>query len=169
MWNYRIVRKEFKNHRNQVEYTYGIHEAFMDKNGKVVTVTQDAVEPFGQTVTELRNAWFMMMEAFGQPILDYNKIPEEGHDTKDPLVCVSNNLDVLPEEEQKKFEEEMRLDTQKIDWDEFFKEEEQKRLQCEKDHKESFMKAKKFNELFDAIKTQYIYEREQEDAIHKAE
>jgi len=52
-------------------------------------ITQDPVEPFGENIEELRHAWVMMAEAFGQPILDYDNIPEPGYDRKaDPVGSV---------------------------------------------------------------------------------
>jgi hypothetical protein len=91
MWNYRVIRKKsihidptYK--KESVDYTYAIHEAYYDKNGYVGAVTQDPVEPFGENVEELRHSWVMMAEAFGQPILDYENIPEAGYEREeDPI------------------------------------------------------------------------------------
>jgi hypothetical protein len=138
----------------------------MDKNGKVVTVTQDAIEPFGQTVAELRNSWFMMMEAFGQPILDYNKIPEEGHDKKDPLV--DTTAPVIEGEEKEEFVD-ILSDYKKIDWNEFHKEEEAERLRCENEHNANLEPMKKLEDIFRYIHTKYLDHKETQDAIHKAE
>ena len=81
MWNYRVVRRrstwvDSESKKETVGYSYAIHEAFYDKNGHVGAITQDPVEPFGDNIEELRHAWMMMAEAFGQPILDYDSIPE---------------------------------------------------------------------------------------------
>jgi len=93
-WNNRVVTRfhSWVDSKGQQrgEYVYGIHEAYYDKNGKVVAITEDAIECHGETVSELRRHWCMMAEAFGQPILDYDKIPEAGHDTEDPLVVTSD-------------------------------------------------------------------------------
>ncbi len=94
MWNFRIVRKRFVNSvtdgRNQrASYTYAIHEAYYDNNGYVGAITQDPVEPFGENIEELRHTWVMMAEAFGQPILDFETIPEPGYERKnDPMASV---------------------------------------------------------------------------------
>jgi len=81
MWNYRVVRKKSvyadpKVKKERVDYTYAIHEAYYDKSGHVEAITQDPVEPFGENIEELRRSWVMMAEAFGQPILEYDNIPE---------------------------------------------------------------------------------------------
>ncbi|MDY0094393.1 MAG: hypothetical protein RBT80_16995 [Candidatus Vecturithrix sp.] len=82
-WNYRIVRQRHPwfDEQTRVEltgYEYGIHEAFYDREGYVGAITSDPVGLSGDTVQELRHAWVMMAEAFGQPILDNDMIPEPG-------------------------------------------------------------------------------------------
>ena len=91
MWNYRVVRKRNKyidptNKKERIDYTYAIHEAYYDEKGHVGAITQEPVEPFGENIEELRHSWVMMAEAFGKPMLDYDKIPEPGYDgKKDPI------------------------------------------------------------------------------------
>jgi hypothetical protein len=93
-WNNRVVKKLHKwvdaKGQQRGDWTYGIHEAYYDKNGKVLAVTEDPVEPHGETVQEMRRSWCMMAEAFGQPILDFDCIPEPGYDPEDPLVRTSD-------------------------------------------------------------------------------
>ena len=94
MWNYRVVRKKSVDadaidEKERANYTYAIHEAYYDKNGYVGAITQDPIEPFGENIEELRHAWVMMAEAFGQPILDHDNIPEPGYERKeDPMGSV---------------------------------------------------------------------------------
>jgi hypothetical protein len=88
MWNYRVVRKRNiyispNDKKEKVDYTYAIHEAYYDNCGHVGYITQDPVEPFGENVEALRHSWLMMAEAFGQPILDYDNIPEPGYEKND--------------------------------------------------------------------------------------
>ncbi len=91
MWNYRVVRKKHicidsTDKKERVDYAYAIHEAYYDKNGYVGAITKDPVEPFGENIEELRHSWVMMAEAFGQPILDYDNIPDPGYERKaDPM------------------------------------------------------------------------------------
>ncbi|MCG6536552.1 MAG: hypothetical protein L7F78_18060, partial [Syntrophales bacterium LBB04] len=91
MWNYRVVRKRSVDadgidKKERASYTYAIHEAYYDKNGYVGAITQDPIEPLGENIEELRHAWVMMAEAFGQPILDHDNIPEPGYERKeDPM------------------------------------------------------------------------------------
>lgn len=86
-WNYRIVKKQFprkpdgtvdESKPEFVQYNYGVHEVYYDANGKATMVTQDAESPYGETVEELITCWAAMAEAFTKPILDFDKIPEEG-------------------------------------------------------------------------------------------
>jgi hypothetical protein len=96
MWNYRVVRKKNiftvpTGKKERVDFTYAIHEAYYDKKGHVGAITQNPVEPFGENVEELRHSWVMMAEAFGQPVLDYDSIPEPGYERKeDPIGSVLN-------------------------------------------------------------------------------
>ena len=88
MWNYRIVRKKYvytdpESKKERVDYTYAIHEAFYDNNGNVGAITQDHVAPFGDNIEDMRHSWVMMTEAFGQPFLDYDSIPEPGYEREE--------------------------------------------------------------------------------------
>ena len=91
MWNYRVVKKKQTwvdptSKQESRHYSYAIHEAYYDHRGYVGAITWEPVEPYGETIEELRHAWIMMAEAFGQPILDYDMIPESGYNREeDPL------------------------------------------------------------------------------------
>lgn len=87
--NYRIVRRRYERvvcGKKRVDYTYDIHEVYYDKKGKVVAFTVDSIGPFGENVQELRDDWLRFSDAFSKPILDYDKIPEDGRDKNDRLV-----------------------------------------------------------------------------------
>lgn len=111
-WNYRVVKKLYgkRDEKGKIlepdsEYnstSYGIHEVYYDENNKAFMCTQDAVEPFGDTVEELMKCWLMMAEAFNKPILDYDKIPEEGaiDEIKESIESISDeNGNIRPTEE----------------------------------------------------------------------
>ncbi|MCA1795007.1 MAG: hypothetical protein ABR534_12845 [Desulfotignum sp.] len=88
MWNYRVVRKntiyqDSSGKKDRITYTYAIPEAYYDKNGFAGAITEDPIEPFEETIEELRHSWVMMAEAFGKPILDYGMIPEPGYNLED--------------------------------------------------------------------------------------
>jgi len=88
MWNYRVVRKgivlkDSESNKERTYFTYSVHETYYDNNGKVGSITQKAINPFGETIEELRHSWLMMAEAFGKPILDYDDIPEPGYERKE--------------------------------------------------------------------------------------
>lgn len=94
MWNYRVVRKrntwiDLGDKKERIDYAYAIHEAYYDKNGYVGAITQESIALCAENIAELRHSWVMMSEAFGQPILDYDNIPEPGYDRKEePLGSV---------------------------------------------------------------------------------
>jgi len=92
MWNYRVVRKrnvlaDPAKKKERIHFSYAIHEAYYDNNGKVGLITQESINPFGDNIEELRHSWVMMAEAFGQSILDYDNIPEPGYERKKDPIC----------------------------------------------------------------------------------
>ncbi|MFW5975271.1 MAG: hypothetical protein ACOCP6_00775 [Desulfosalsimonas sp.] len=128
MWNYRIVRrkhawKDPRTEKEVVSYSYGIHEAYYDKSGKVGAITEDPVEPFGENIEELRHSWARMAEAFGQPLLDCDNIPEPSYvdEDKGELIEVGEIFrEPMTEEESEELDAEM----------------EEKRIASEQQHQE---------------------------------
>lgn len=76
-WNHRVVKRMIKGLNEEVP-SFGIHEAFYDKNGRVWGITQEPMDPHGETIEELRQDLEWMMKALEHPVLDYDAIPEEG-------------------------------------------------------------------------------------------
>ena len=167
MWNYRVVRKKNIFHdssskKERTDYTYAIHEAYYDKNGFVGAITKDPIEPFGDNIEELRHSWVMMAEAFGKPILDYDKIPEPGYERKeDPI---GSELD----RRVKDFEsgktkgipwEQVKRDLEEkwgpFDEDAYRKQIEDERLEKEQYHSEAFIGISVFEDLIKKIYTDY--------------
>ena len=52
------------------EVGYGIHEVYYDDDGVVTNWTAGSVEPFGETVEELRKELVRMLAATNKPVLD---------------------------------------------------------------------------------------------------
>ncbi|MBM4331908.1 MAG: hypothetical protein FJ117_11940 [Deltaproteobacteria bacterium] len=167
MWNYRVVRKrnvyiDLTDQKERADYTYAIHEAYYDKNGHVGAITQDPVEPFGENIEELRHSWVMMVEAFGQPILDYDNIPEPGYERKeDPMGSVlderleefeaSNKTGVPWENVKRKLEKKWGP----FDYEGCRKRIEEERVEKERIHSESFIGAPTLKELINKIHSDY--------------
>ncbi len=168
MWNYRVVRKKHiymdptNNKKERVDFTYGIHEAFYDENGYVGAITQDAIEPFGENVEDLRHSWVMMAEGFGQPVLDYDNIPEPRYDRKND--SIGPELD----RRQKDFEtgEEKGIPLEQVkreleekwgpfDEEKYRKQIEEERLEKERIHNESFADTPTLEELIKKIYSNY--------------
>ena len=158
-WNYRVVRKkssyiETTSERERVDYTYAIHEAYYDKNGYVGTITQDSVGPIGDNIEELRHSWVMMAEAFGQPILDHDHIPEPGYKReKDPIAAV---LDARPKEPEEGVPlEDVLKDLEKklgpFDEEAFNTQVEEERLEKERIHGEVFVGTPSLRELIEKM------------------
>jgi putative addiction module component (TIGR02574 family) len=167
MWNYRVVRKrnvyhDSSSNKEKIDYTYAIHEAYYDKNGFVGAITKDPIEPFGENIEELRHSWVMMAEAFGKPILDYEKIPEPGYERKeDPI---GSELD----KRVKDFEsgktkgipwEQVRKDLEDkwgpFDEEAYRNQIEDERLEKEQYHNETFIGISVFGDLINKIYTDY--------------
>ena len=157
MWNYRAVRK-----KENTGYSYAIHEAYYNKDGFVVAITKNGMEPFGENIEELRHSWVMMAEAFGKPILDYENIPEREcdrgeHPFGDDEADDREALDDAEEEFEKELEE----------WDEekYREEMEKERIEKEKVHAEVFVGTKTMKGLVEKIYSDYE-EKEKSDVLH---
>jgi len=70
-WNYRVLRQV----QNGEPYL-AIYEVYYDKNGRANAMTANPIAIQGETLEELMEAYKMQAEAFAQPVLDYDKIPE---------------------------------------------------------------------------------------------
>jgi len=92
-WNHRVVRKPYPDGRASL----GIHEVFCDDKGLVWATTQEperviVEEDDGETVEHLRETLRWMLAACDKPILDYDKIPEEGAQSPEGM---TENLEPL--------------------------------------------------------------------------
>jgi hypothetical protein len=167
MWNYRVVRKknvdaDAKDKKEKANFTYAIHEAYYDRNGHVGAITQDPIEPFGENIEELRHAWVMMAEAFGQPILDYDNIPEPGYERKqDPMGSVvderlkeveAGDVKGIPWEHAKR---DMEEKYGPFDEEGHEKRVEEEREEKEKIHCEAFIGTPTLEELINKIYSDY--------------
>lgn len=65
-WNHRVVHKY---HEKSDSHTYQIHEVYYDDNGEIEGWTESAMEPFGETPSELREDIRYFIKAFQKPIL----------------------------------------------------------------------------------------------------
>ena len=167
MWNYRVVRKrnvciDPTDKKKRVDYTYAIHEAYYNRNGHVGVITQDRVEPFGEDIEELRHSWVMMAEAFGQPILDYDNIPEPGYERKeDPMGSVlderlkdleAGNKTGVPWEQVKR---ELEEKWGPFDHEGYRKQVEEERVEKERIHSDVFIGTPTLKELINKIYSDY--------------
>jgi CRISPR/Cas system-associated endonuclease/helicase Cas3 len=160
MWNYRVVRKktvckDSSSKKDRIDYTYAIHEAYYDKNGFAGAITRDPIEPFGETIQELRHSWVMMAEAFGKPILDYEMIPEPGYSREDDPLGLefekrekefeSGEVKGIPWEQVKK---EIEEKWGPVDEDVYRKQVEEERIEKEQAHNDTFVSKSEFEDLF---------------------
>ena len=77
-WNHRVVRRVYKVEGFPDEVSYSIHEAFYGLKGGVdkPSITDNPVDPYGETLEELREELQLMLRALDAPVLDY-KTEEE--------------------------------------------------------------------------------------------
>jgi predicted RNase H-like HicB family nuclease len=66
-WNFRVVKKKG-------DLGYGIHEVFYKDNGDIEAVTQDPVEPLGETFEELKKDLQRMLDACKKEVIDYDRL-----------------------------------------------------------------------------------------------
>ena len=72
-WNYRVIRKKYPPAIDGiVEESLQIHEVYYDENNNPKMVTEEGMEPHGETLDELRNDLNNMIKALDKPILAYN-------------------------------------------------------------------------------------------------
>lgn len=91
-WNHRVVRRTHppvlkKGKVIASAYVeYAIHEAYYpsdeEPTGKPDSITEEAVEPSGETLKELKNDLERMLRATKKPVLDY-----ETRDEVAPMGC----------------------------------------------------------------------------------
>lgn len=77
-WNYRIVKKVTKHNDPSLgaseDTWFGIHEVYYDAEGHPEVCSEEPIEPFGESVEEVRESLKMMMKALDKPVLDYDEI-----------------------------------------------------------------------------------------------
>lgn len=74
-WNYRVVKKivEVKTEVGPKEYVeFAIHEAYYNPDGSLHSLTEDQIEPYGETLEELKDSYALMGHAFEKPVLDFD-------------------------------------------------------------------------------------------------
>lgn len=173
-WNYRVVRQKHETPIGdtiRTFYTYEIHEAYYDDTDHVVAITENAVNPFGENIRELRTSWVMMAEAFGKPILDSDKIPEDGYNPKNPFTDESDDFEKMSNEEKEELIKKEEEELAKSDWKEFdskaYEQEcENERLNEEVVHNEKFVGTPLFSELFSKLITEYeIFSKTKQEGV----
>lgn len=68
-WNYRIIKETLTGPDGDTADCYGIHEVYYDPDGKP-TGWSDAIQPYGETLDDLKTDMSLMMQAFEKPVLD---------------------------------------------------------------------------------------------------
>ena len=68
-WNYRIIKEVVPGFGEELVDAYGVHEVYYDAEGKP-TMCSEAIQPYGETLDELKVDLERMMEAFEKPVLD---------------------------------------------------------------------------------------------------
>ena len=78
-WNYRIIsHPPYGVAGNKGTRTYQIHEVYTDE-GKIIGFTEKGIEPFGESIDELRQDFANMHAAFTKPVLRVEDLEHESH------------------------------------------------------------------------------------------
>jgi len=73
-WNYRIIsHPPYGVVGNEGERTYQIHEVYID-DGKIIGFTEKGMQPFGESMDELRQDFEYMQAAFTKPVLRFEDL-----------------------------------------------------------------------------------------------
>ena len=68
-WNYRIISHPHPGFdENELMRAYQIHEVYIDE-GEIIGFTEKGIEPFGESMDELRQDFEHMAAAFTKPVL----------------------------------------------------------------------------------------------------
>jgi hypothetical protein len=73
-WSYRILKRKTETG----DAYYALHEVYYDDKHKAWGCTQDPKRIIGDTPKEVRKILQMMLKDASLPVMDYDKIPEEG-------------------------------------------------------------------------------------------
>lgn len=79
-WNYRVLRKYDRSGGKTFTF-YEIHEVYYDDSGKVASISESPVGPYGENINELLVEWSMFSDAFTKPILDFDLINKRGYES----------------------------------------------------------------------------------------
>jgi hypothetical protein len=72
-WNYRIVRKDYSSDLTLLP-TYQIHECYYEDDQKSIRfVTENPINPWGETLDELKENMHQMAEAFHKPVIEWEE------------------------------------------------------------------------------------------------
>ena len=78
-WNYRIIsHPPYGVAGNEGERTYQIHEVYID-NGEIIGFTEKGMQPFGESMDELRQDFEYMQAAFTKPVLRVEDLEKASH------------------------------------------------------------------------------------------
>ena len=84
-WNYRVAKKCISVDILKDEVTgevidscsedqFGICEVYYNDEGKITSTTERFIEPYGETLEELKWSFDKMKEAFDKPVIDLDNI-----------------------------------------------------------------------------------------------
>jgi hypothetical protein len=73
-WNYRVFQ--------EANGDYVIREVFYAEDGSIIGCTENAVEPYGQSLEELAKDLKWFQEALALPVLKLAEIPDNGRKRK---------------------------------------------------------------------------------------
>lgn len=68
-WNYRLCKRTAS-----CEEFYGIHEVYYNSDGEITMVTENPVDVFGETASEVRSILNMMKAALKKDTIDLDAI-----------------------------------------------------------------------------------------------
>jgi len=88
-WNYRIIKKQNKDDR-----LYEVHEVHYNESGTIVSWTEEALHPMGESLAELKAEISHYLQAFRLPVL--KELSNEGRAglvEENETVELNNGLD----------------------------------------------------------------------------
>jgi hypothetical protein len=78
-WNYRVIRRKHLDSKGEVSYGFAIHEVYYNADGSIWLISQNPIDPFGETSMELHEDLKHMTEALSLPVLVEEEIEFKEH------------------------------------------------------------------------------------------
>jgi len=76
-WDYRVFKKKIGN-----DFVYEVHEVYYNLDVTIRLWTENPINPTGGTSEELKEDFYMQLDAFDKTILDYDQLIKSANEKR---------------------------------------------------------------------------------------